>query len=152
MRSTPETLWAGILTVLGGAYLLGPLLVLWMKRAPRQTDPWDPEMEVAVRQPDAVPICHTCLSPQIPPAWFCPNCGAAVGRYNNCLPYVNVFSIGEVFDAGARRRVPASAVTIIGFVLASIAEYTIFAPVYGVRLWQNLTKLRNETPTVAADP
>jgi len=140
----PETLLAAIMTVLMAAFLLVVALSRWAAKIHPKPDPWDKDVDTAVRQPDAVPICRKCLSPQFPTSWFCPECGTAVGRYNNCLPYVYVFSIGEVFTAGAWRKMPVNALTIVGFLLASISEYLIFAPVYWVRLWQNLFRIRKE--------
>jgi hypothetical protein len=137
---TPETL----LAVVGTVFLVVVMVVTWGRNIRPGPDPWDADMDMAVRQPDAIPVCHRCLTPQSPGSWFCPECGTAVGPYNNSLPYVYIFSIGEVFSAGAWRNVPVTPVTVIGFLLASVCKYTVFAPFYWFRLWRNLSRIRRE--------
>jgi len=61
-----------------------------------QTDPLDAEVEQKLSEPEAVEVCPHCLTQQPPTAWFCKHCGKAVGPYNNLMPYLNVFSEGEV--------------------------------------------------------
>jgi hypothetical protein len=143
-ESTPETMLAGIVILLMTVYLVVLVFSRWIKKIHLEPDPWDTDTDVAVRQPDAVPICHKCMSPQLLTSRFCPECGAAVGSYNNCLPYVYIFSIGEVFSAGAWRKVPINGLTIVGYLLTSVFEYTIFAPLYWIRLWQNISRIRKE--------
>jgi hypothetical protein len=147
---TPEIVLAAIVTALMATYWVVVLFAKWITKIHLKPDPWDAEIDIAVRQPDAVPVCHKCMSPQFPTSWFCPECGTAVGRYNNCLPYVYIFSIGEVFSAGAWRNVPVKGLTIVGFLLASVSEYMIFAPFYWIRLWQNISRIRKEALSASA--
>jgi hypothetical protein len=89
----------------------------WINRAPVRPDPWDAATEQAVQQPDALPVCHRCLTPAPPGQWFCETCGCAVGPYNNYMPYVDCFSEGEVFRNGVTARMPRSLLILGGYFL-----------------------------------
>lgn len=111
--------------------------VLWwvigrVRSAEPAPDPWSQEIEASVHQPDAVPVCHRCLTPQERRLahWFCPVCGAAVGPYNNFLPYVYIFSQGEVLRQGTSGMVRSSFIIVVCYFLYSMSQYAIFAPVY----------------------
>lgn len=82
--------------------------------------------------------------PQEPGAWFCGNCGSAVGPYNNLMPYLNVFSEGEVFRNGVSSRLRNKPVIFIGYFLISLGSYAIFAPIYWFFLLSNLKRPANE--------
>jgi hypothetical protein len=129
----------GVLAVLGCWRLL-----VWIKTAPVKPDPWDDATEAAVQAEDAVPVCHHCLTPVPPDQWFCKHCGAAVGPYNNWMPYVHVFSEGEVLRNGVLDRVRRSPITIVGYVLLSLAQYLIFAPVFWFFLFRHWRQVRAE--------
>jgi hypothetical protein len=133
------------LVVVASVFLATVLIARWVGNIHPGPDSWDADIDLAVRQRDAVPVCHRCITPQLPGSWFCPECGTAVGPYNNCLPYINIFSIGEVFTAGAWRNVPVNKVTVVGFLLASACYYFVFVPFYWYRLWRNLSRIRRET-------
>jgi hypothetical protein len=63
-------------------------------------------------------------------AHFCPKCGAAVGDYNNLLPFEQIFSEGEVLRYGTNLNASRRPLVVVGYVLLSFAAYSIFAPVY----------------------
>src|SRR3954468_23812942 len=71
-----------------------------LRSSPPTPNPWPDDIEAAVHQPDALPICHRCFTPQNHNGWFCPECGTATGPYNNLMPYLYIFSEGEVLRAG----------------------------------------------------
>ncbi len=121
-------------------------LAAWVMAAPRTADPWGPDIELSLNRDDAVPVCHHCFTPQEHNGWFCPTCGAIVGRYGNYMPYVRVFAIGEVLRAGTTKRVPRSALITIGFILLSIDMFAVAAPVYWFFLFRNLRRLRPMPP------
>ena len=118
----------------------------WVCATPITPDPWSAEITASLELPDAQPICHRCLTAYPDDAWFCEHCGSAVGPYNNLMPYVHVFSEGEVFRNGVNDRMNASPLIIGGYFLASLASYHIFAPVYWFWFIQNLTRLKAEKP------
>jgi hypothetical protein len=92
-------------------------LIVWVRDAPVTPDPWDAETE---QQLEAAPeICPHCSTPQPATAWFCEHCGRAVGPYNNLMPYVNVFSEGEVLRNGTHDRLRKSPLILIGYFLIS---------------------------------
>jgi len=113
-------------------------------------DPWGPEVDAAVNEPEAVPVCHRCFAPQDPESWFCPECGAAEGRYNNYLPFINIFSEGEVFRAGVSDNMRPNFLIVVGYLLISLSAYFVFAPVYWYFLFKNLSS-RTRPPANGAE-
>lgn len=117
-------------------------LVLWVRDSPTKPDPWGSEIEASLHEPNAVPVCHRCFTPCPPRGWFCENCGGAVGPYNNYMPYVRVFSEGEVFRNGVTGRLRTSPLIIAGYFPYSLTAYLMFAPVYWFFLVKNLNQQR----------
>jgi len=73
-----------------GRRSLGVIIRDWWNAQP--PNPWSDEDQEAVNRPDAVRVCHRCLTPQEHLGWFCPECGAATGPYNNCMPFLHILS------------------------------------------------------------
>jgi hypothetical protein len=119
-------------------------LMVWVRTTPVKPDPWSAEIEASLHQADATPICHRCLSPYADDVWFCETCGAAVGPYNNYMPFVDIFSEGEVFRNGVNDRLKANPLIIGGYLLASLISYNIFAPVYWYFFFKHLARLKKE--------
>jgi hypothetical protein len=119
-------------------------------------DPWTGEEDEAAQSDDALPLCPRCLKPQEGTDWFCPKCGASVGPYNNLMPFVNTFSIGEVARAGVSDEVRRSSrFTRVGYVLFAVAAYTVMFPVYLFRLvfrWRRTEEGVVETETPEPPP
>jgi hypothetical protein len=122
----------GILAVAAMAILSLWRLLLWVRSAPVHPDPWDEATETAVRKDDAVQICHHCLTEVPPGQWFCEHCNCAVGPYNNWMPFINVFSEGEVLRNGIFNRVRVGFLTITGYVFlcVSYSVTVLFATLY----------------------
>ncbi|MBU6402577.1 MAG: hypothetical protein KGS61_19840 [Verrucomicrobia bacterium] len=131
----------GVVILVGGVY--GTIKAVMSARP--GPDPWGADVAEALEGPDAVPVCHRCFEPQAHEGWFCPHCGAAVGPYNNCMPYLNVFSFGEISRAGVSEAVRPSAFQVVGMVLFSWCAFSIFAPVYW---WVFFRQLRKRKSTV----
>lgn len=92
-------------------------LLLWIKNSPVHPNPWDDATEEGMQQPDALPVCHHCLT-QVPPGqWFCETCGCAVGPYNNWMPYLQWFSVGEVLRNASTARMRPNFLTLGGYAL-----------------------------------
>ena len=129
LTADKSELLIGVLAVAAMAILSLWRLLLWVKSAPVHPDPWDETTEVAVQQDDAVPVCHHCLSEVPPGQWFCEHCGCAVGPYNNWMPFIYVFSEGEVLRNGIFNRVRVGFLTITGytFLCASFFFVIFFA-------------------------
>jgi ribosomal protein L40E len=121
-------------------------LIAWVREAPRKPDPWDAEVERKLEEPEAVEVCHHCLAQQPANAWFCEHCGSAVGPYNNIMPYLNVFSQGEVFRNGATDRLRTNPLIIAGYLLFSLSAYVVFAPIFWFFLFKNLKRSREVNP------
>jgi len=116
----------------------------WIRDAPVRPDPWDAEIEQKLEDPEIREVCRHCSTPQEPGAWFCAHCGSAVGPYNNLMPYLNVFSEGEVFRNGVTGRFRNKPVIMIGYFLISLGSYAIFAPIYWFFLLSNLNRPAND--------
>ena len=119
-------------------------LILWVRAATPGPEPWGEDIEASLYAEDATPICHRCLTPHSDEAWFCEHCGSAVGTYNNWMPYVCVFSQGEIFRNGVTDKLCPSPLIIIGYLLYSLANYFAFAPIYWFFLFQNLSRLKEK--------
>ena len=132
-------------------------LLFWIKSSPVHPDPWDAALEQAVQADDAVPVCHRCLTPAPPGQWFCETCGTAVGPYNNLMPYVNLFSEGEVLRSGVTDRVRLNALTVTGYVLLSLGflaftpVFLLLAPVYWFSVFKNLFSRPAEDGTTVSE-
>ena len=103
-------------------------------------DPWGPEVEQIIQDPDLEPLCHRCFTPHPHQAWFCPVCGASIGDYNNYMPYLDVFPQGEVLRSGVCDNVRRSFLTVAGYLLLSLVCYLIFAPIYWFFLFRNFRR------------
>jgi hypothetical protein len=147
-----KTLALLVLVSLGGMAIYR--LVLWLMDAPRTAEPWGDEIDKALAQDDAVPLCHHCFTPQEHIGWFCPECGATVGPYCNYMPYVYVFSQGEVLRAGVLEHLRCTALIVIGFIVFSLGMFSIggpllFAvPIYWFFLFRNLLRSNNTAPDI----
>jgi len=107
-------------------------------------DPWPHELDDAVHARDAIPVCHRCSTPCDSPVWFCPACGAAVGPYNNLMPYIRIFSIGEALRSGVGPGAHFTPFRAIAYVTLGLVEYAAFAPLYFFRLYRNYRRLKGE--------
>ncbi|MGA9452434.1 MAG: zinc ribbon domain-containing protein [Verrucomicrobiia bacterium] len=126
---------------IGGLMLAGLWrLIVWVREAPTKPDPWDAEVEQHLSEPEAEEICPHCLTPQPSTAWFCKHCGKAVGPYNNLMPFVNVFSQGEVLRNGTSGRFRNRPLVLIGYILITLGINPFFAPIYWFFLLTNLKR------------
>ena len=142
--SNPEMLVAKIALV-GLAAAFAWRLIAWVREAPTKADPWDAETEKKLSEPEAVQVCHRCFTEQPENAWFCRRCGSAVGPCNNLMPYVWVFSEGEVFRNGASGQMRASPLIVTGYLLLSLS-YGFFAPIFWFSFFRNLKRIKEKNP------
>jgi len=118
-------------------------LIAWVCSAPVSPDPWDPEIEKQIQA--AQEICPHCSTPQPPTAWFCEHCGRSVGPYNNLMPFLQIFSQGEVFRNGTDRNFRKRPLVMTGYFLLGLSLIPIFlAPVYWFSLLMNYGKPAEE--------
>ena len=110
---------------------------IWLKEAKCTPDPWGPEVEKALEQGEATPLCPHCLAPQEHVGWFCPECGATVGPFSNYLPTVYPFSVGDAVRAAVTGRLRPNPLIIIGYVLVALGFLSILAPVYLLFFFKN---------------
>lgn len=133
-----------LLVIVAGLFVLTWRLIVWVREARNTPDPWDTEVDEALRQPEVVEVCHHCFAAQPSAAKFCAECGSAVGAYNNLLPFEYIFSMGETLRTGVVGRYRVNFVTICGFFLWSLSQYMIFAPIYWFHWIRNLAQMRNQ--------
>ena len=126
-------------------------LIVWVRQAPVRPDPWDAETERKISDPETKEVCPHCLTEQPPTAWFCSGCGRAVGPYNNMMPFVQIFSEGEVFRNGTSGRIRKSPLILIGYFLIALGMFPFLAPVYLISMLMNWRR-PVETPNAAAGP
>ena len=119
-------------------------LVAWVRDAPVTPDPWDAETEKKLSAPETEQTCPHCSTPQTSVAWFCPHCGTAVGPYNNLMPFIYAFSIGEVLRNGVTGKLRRSSIIIVGYLFYSLCHYMIFAPLYWLLFVTNLRASQKE--------
>ena len=124
---------------------------LWLREAKRTPDPWGPDIEAALEAPDAEPLCHDCLTQQQHNGWFCPECGAAVGRYCNWLPGVYIFSMGEALRSGVTERLRVTWVVVMGYVLISLHTLACLAPICWIFLFKNFRENARNHEVAEAD-
>ena len=117
-------------------------LKAWWGRIP--PDPWPAEVDESVRRDEAVMICHRCFAPQRHARWLCATCGAAVGPYNNVLPYILIFSMGEVFRSCMGSDARFTLLTASGYILLPLVQFPFLAPIYYIRLGLNWRRLHAE--------
>ena len=127
-------------------YVLGTVMAKWFRRVPIAPDPWDAKIAAGPEDDLSVPVCHHCFTPLEPRGWYCPQCNSSVGPYNNCLPFPRAFALGEVFRNGVHEHIGGGAIVVLGYLLSSAVQYSIFAPVYWYFLFKNLANYPIEEP------
>ena len=146
---TPEQSIATFV-VLGIGIAAAVALRRWLFSGPRQPDPWSEQIAGELESPESASVCHRCLTEQAPCAHFCPKCGVAVGDYNNCLPFEQIFSEGEVLRNGTSMKVRPSFVVVAGYLVLTLTAYSIFAPVYWYFFIRNLLRSRDSSVAEAS--
>jgi hypothetical protein len=126
----------------------GLVFIRWLLSGPLKADPWGEAVATQIEAPDSAPVCHRCFIEHSDYAHFCPQCGAAVGDFNNLMPYEYVFSEGEVLRNGTALNTRRSIPVIVGYLLLSLAAYAIFAPVYWYFLLRNFFRGEREPVTL----
>jgi hypothetical protein len=102
-------------------------------------DPWPDEINAAVREPDAHPVCLRCLRPQEGHYWFCRDCGFPSGEYMTVMPFLQVFPLGHMLQRGVVGEPERRKWVTAGYVAVSLCEYTVFAPVYWYWMYRKAT-------------
>lgn len=109
----------------------GPLAQLIRSFIPAATpDPWPHEIDLAVRSPEAIPLCISCLFPQEGRPWFCPHCGFPAGEFVAAMPYLHIFPTGEILRRGVMGSPDTGFLPATGFAFLSATQYGPFVPVY----------------------
>ncbi|HEV2691266.1 MAG TPA: hypothetical protein VG347_00060 [Verrucomicrobiae bacterium] len=116
-------------------------VIVWVREAPVRPDPWDTETDKKLSEPETAQTCHHCSTPQSSTAWFCPHCGNAVGQYNNLMPYVCIFSEGEIYRNGVNQRFRNRPLIVAGLALMTLGIVPFLAPLYWISLIKNLHDL-----------
>jgi hypothetical protein len=56
------------------------------------------------------------------------------------MPYLNLFSEGEVLRNGVHDKQPQNALIVAGYLILSLNLYVVFAPIYWIFLFRNLKR------------
>jgi predicted metal-binding membrane protein len=56
------------------------------------------------------------------------------------MPYIQVFSEGEVLRNGVNDKLRQNALIVAGYLLVSLNFYLVFAPIYWLLLFKNLKR------------
>jgi len=147
---TDPTMFVGCLALAGLGIALFWRLIVWIRDCPVHPDPWEQELTEQVAAPEAVEVCPHCLTEQTARDYFCPKCGAATGPYNNFMPWVYLFSMGEVLRTGTGGNFRRTPFVIAGYIFYALSQYIIFVPFFLFSFFKNLARLKNAPP--AADP
>lgn len=76
------------------------------------------------------PLCLNCAAPQGGHRWFCPKCGFPGGEYVVLMPYLQIFTVGEVLRRGVTGPPEKGFAIKAGLVVYSLTQYAVFAPLY----------------------
>jgi hypothetical protein len=128
-----------------GCFILWAFL-RWLADSPVHPDPWDEKVAAEIESDDAPMLCQHCLEPHPELVNFCPACGAPVGTYTNYLPFPYLFSIGYVLRTGTEGGFRRSPLSIAGFLLLGVAEYSVLAPLYWFMVLRRLVRGREPDP------
>jgi hypothetical protein len=110
----------------------------WFAQGPVKPNPWGDDIEEEIQHGEALPICPRCLTPHSEEAYFCDTCGQSVGQYVNWSPYLYIFSLGDILRTGAFGKYMVKPWTVCGYLLFSLGQYSLFAPVFWYRFFMNL--------------
>lgn len=132
MTSDPEFDPEKLVGIVGIVLAVSIIFVRWILGLLREvpSDPWPPEIDQAVRQRNAVPVCVDCLCPQETHRWFCPHCGFPTGEYVTSMPYLQIFATGELLRRGVTGPPDKNLPRQLGFALCSLTQYALFFPIY----------------------
>jgi len=131
--TTEESLGAFVALV-----ILGWLAVQAYRRwVPDQPDADASPVDIAVEnEPGSAtseqPLCLRCLTPYEPAAYFCPHCNAAVGPYNNWMPYLHIYSEGQWLRSAGAPPPRNPWLIRIGYALLTLAVLGPLAPILWV--------------------
>lgn len=126
-------------------------LLGWIIASPTSPDPWNEEVAADLVRDDCPQICHQCLTPHDPSSHFCSHCGTMVGTFTCLIPPLYLYSIGDVFRAGAEGTYRRSSWLIVSCFLAAFV-YLFWIPfplgclaviVYWRKLFKNLPATRS---------
>jgi hypothetical protein len=129
-----ESLTQGEAFIANAAFAIATSLALisWIRRVASKTtsDPWPRDVDLGVKNDDAVPVCVSCLFPQRERLWLCPHCAFPAGDYVTLMPYLQNFAIGELFRRGVIGPPEKGIGRTTLLIILSAGEYGLFAPVY----------------------
>jgi hypothetical protein len=60
------------------------------------------------------------------------------------MPFIHIFSEGEVLRNGVNCKIRACPLIVIGYLLFSLSAYVFFAPIYWIFFFGNLKQLKEE--------
>lgn len=139
-QATPaeETVLTTVIVLVGISSLLA--LGRWIMGAAVRPDPWHGDPDVNPDSQEAHPLCTRCLSQLEETDWFCAACGKAAAPTTNMMPFLESLSLGDVLRQGTDGRFRKNPLSVAGYIVLSVTQYWIFAPVYWWRLYRNIRR------------
>jgi len=138
MMSPEMSMELGALTFLAATGVAIYRFSKWIMDCPPTANPWGADIEELLNRWETLPLCDKCLAPQEHDGWFCPECGSTFGPYCNFLPYVVLFSQGEVLRSGTMQRLRKKGPIItLGYMLFAFGTMALLAPIYCLVLFVN---------------
>ena len=110
-------------------------------------NPWPDELDEQVHAIDALPVCHRCFLPfeYHSQSYFCTDCGASIGPFNNYLPLHRYYAVGEVMRSAVGPEAVLTIPCIIGYVLFMSSRSSLFLLPFVFRLCRNIDRLKTVT-------
>lgn len=110
-------------------------------------NPWPDELDDQVHAIDALPVCHRCFLPfeYHSQSYFCADCGASIGPFNNYMPLLRYYAMGEVMRSAVGPEAVLTTPCIIGYVLFMFTQTSLLFPIFIYRLCKNIGRLRTVT-------
>ena len=137
-----------IVALAGAALVAGVAAVRcfqWFWNAKPKPDPWAADIDAKLEEPDVLPLCHRCLAPHALTDYFCPDCGASVGDYNNFNPVLGSFSLGELLRDGTFGQIKRTPSSIAGYFLLPLGA-GFLGSIYGLIYWVLFLKNLSGSP------
>ena len=112
-------------------------------------DPWDDLLEEDFWE-KATPLyfCGNCGALFDDRRYFCESCGSSVGYYNNSMPFLWIFSLGDLLMYCISPGFRGGRMNIAGVYLMALGQYGPLAIFYLYRMHKQIKQNRQTRPVI----